>query len=315
MNIIDQKFNDFHYMINQLTEQDIMLNIKNNFSKVDPSIQKSMEDYFKKFPYWGTLSIENKDFNQIEQKAKTLKQNINDYKWLYDHLKDYRSKKLLLAILRNFYYYDFKTLEETIEHTYKHYFDLDLVRVDQNEVVVDLGAYTGDTIDEYIETYGENSYQKIYAYEITPNIVAHLKEKFASKENIICKHKAISNSNKIVYIENNSTDASANTIQLNENGTQPIESVTLDEDIKENITLIKMDIEGSEQQAIEGAKEHIKKTHPKLLLSVYHNNEDLYKIPQMINDIEPGYQFYLRNHGGPIYPTEIVLIAIYPEIK
>ena len=49
---------------------------------------------------------------------------------------------------------------------------------------------------------------------------------------------------------------------------------------------------------------------PNLFISVYHNNEDLFKIPQMIQEIDSTYQFYLRYYGGNIYPTEITLIAI-----
>ena len=86
--------------------------------------------------------------------------------------------------------------------------------------------------------------------------------------------------------------------------------VTLDEDIGEAITIIKADIEGFEQEAIKGAINHIKNDHPKLLISVYHKNEDLWKIPKMIKEIDSTYKFYLRYHGGSIYPTEITLIAI-----
>ena len=71
-----------------------------------------------------------------------------------------------------------------------------------------------------------------------------------------------------------------------------------------------MDIEGSEQKALKGCERHIKNEHPKLLISVYHNHEDLYKIPLMINDMDPSYKFYLRCYGSIIFPTEIVLFAI-----
>ena len=86
--------------------------------------------------------------------------------------------------------------------------------------------------------------------------------------------------------------------------------VTLDEDIGEKLTMIKADIEGFEQEALLGAINHIKNDHPKLLISVYHKNEDLWKIPKMIKEIDPAYKFYLRYHGGNVYPTEITLIAI-----
>ena len=86
--------------------------------------------------------------------------------------------------------------------------------------------------------------------------------------------------------------------------------VTLDADIQEPVTLIKADIEGFEQKALRGAAEHIRRDRPKLLISVYHNNEDLWKIPRMIDSFAEGYRFYLRYKSSPVYPTEITLIAL-----
>ena len=84
---------------------------------------------------------------------------------------------------------------------------------------------------------------------------------------------------------------------------------TLDADIEEPVTLIKADIEGFEQRALAGARQHILNDHPKLLISVYHSNEDLWRIPRYIKEISRDYSLYLRHHGSPIYPTEITLIA------
>lgn len=95
-----------------------------------------------------------------------------------------------------------------------------------------------------------------------------------------------------------------------DHGDDEVLETTLDDEVKEKITMIKMDIEGGEQKALRGAEEHIKKEHPKLLISVYHNVRDIFEIPKMIEQMDSSYQFYLRNHGGGVYPTEIVLIAI-----
>ena len=72
-----------------------------------------------------------------------------------------------------------------------------------------------------------------------------------------------------------------------------------------------MDIEGSEQKALLGSYKHIVNDKPKLLISVYHNHEDIWKIPRIIEDMTPDtYNFYLRSYGGNVFPTEIVLIAL-----
>ena len=94
-----------------------------------------------------------------------------------------------------------------------------------------------------------------------------------------------------------------------------VETIALDEAKNmlnvQKVDFIKMDIEGSEVKALEGAKSHIINDHPKLLISVYHNHDDLWKIPKMIEEMCSGYKFYLRYYGNNIFPTETVLIAIY----
>ena len=71
-----------------------------------------------------------------------------------------------------------------------------------------------------------------------------------------------------------------------------------------------MDIEGDEEKAIIGCKKHIIKDHPKLLISVYHKNEHFVSIAKLIDSFNPCYKYYLRNYGGKLYPTEIILYAI-----
>ena len=59
-----------------------------------------------------------------------------------------------------------------------------------------------------------------------------------------------------------------------------------------------------------GAKKHIKNDHPKLAISVYHGNSDIWEIPKIIHEIDSSYSFYLRYYGGCLYPNEIVLYAV-----
>jgi hypothetical protein len=63
-----------------------------------------------------------------------------------------------------------------------------------------------------------------------------------------------------------------------------------------------MDIEGAELEALKGARETIEKYHPGLAISVYHKPEDIWVIPQWINEIG-GYDFYLRPHAHSTFDT------------
>lgn len=307
MNIIDKNFKNLVDEIKSISEKELYYRIRMKFDQIPLETKNSCMNFFNQFGYWGYLDIDNNNYQEIELKAEELHRHIDDFLWFYNHLEDYRSKALFYAILNNWYKYDFLETTKTKEYLYDDYFDLDLVKCDKNEVIVDLGAYVGDSILSYLKNYGDDCYKKIFCYEITPENFDILKNNLVAYPNIEFKLKGISNKTGNMKINNNSTSSSANSL-ISDNG--DIEVTTLDEDIKDKITLIKSDIEGFEQKAIEGAKNHIINDHPKLLISVYHSNEDLWKIPKMIHELSSDYKFYLRFNSSPIYPTEITLIAI-----
>lgn len=307
MNQIDLKFALLMNEIRSLSEQELYHQIRLSFEQIPDATRNNMMNFFNQFLYWGSMDIEHNNFEEIELKVHELKEHVDDFEELYINLKDYRSKKLLNAILNNWVHYDFNTLSEVTEKCYDDYFDLDLIPTCNEEVFVDLGAYTGDSTISFLRNYGD-SYKKIYAYEITPETYQILVSNLKDYPNVVCYLKGVGDTRSSLSVVNSSADASANTVFVSDNGTIPM--VTLDEDIGEKLTMIKADIEGFEQEALLGAINHIKNDHPKLLISVYHKNEDLWKIPKMIKEIDPTYKFYLRYHGGNVYPTEITLIAI-----
>lgn len=307
MNQIDLKFALLMNEIRSLSEQELYHQIRLSFEQIPDATRNNMMNFFNQFLYWGSMDIEHNNFEEIELKVHELKEHVDDFEDLYINLEDYRSKKLLYAILNNWVHYDFNTLSEVIEKCYDDYFDLDLIPTCNEEVFVDLGAYTGDSTISFLRNYGD-SYKKIYAYEITPETYQILVSNLKDYPNVVCYLKGVGDTRSSLSVVNSSADASANTVFVSDNGTIPM--VTLDEDIGEKLTMIKADIEGFEQEALLGAINHIKNDHPKLLISVYHKNEDLWKIPKMIKEIDPTYKFYLRYHGGNVYPTEITLIAI-----
>ena len=75
---------------------------------------------------------------------------------------------------------------------------------------------------------------------------------------------------------------------------------------------MKFDVEGVEQEALEGAKEHLIPDAagklPKLLVAAYHHDEDIFKLPLLLWKLQPGYKIYMRKH--PYVPDwEINLFA------
>ena len=117
----------------------------------------------------------------------------------------------------------------------------------------------------------------------------------------------MSDKNEILYVAKQE-HTSANKLSNDENADK-VECVTIDEDIKEPVTFIKMDIEGSEYKALQGAQNHIKNETPKLAISIYHGYDDLWRLPLFIEKINPNYDFYLRHYGGNLIPTEFILLC------
>lgn len=71
-----------------------------------------------------------------------------------------------------------------------------------------------------------------------------------------------------------------------------------------------MDIEGAELEALKGAEKVLRKCKPKLAISLYHKNEDLYQIPIWLSKVVPEYKFYLRHYSNKRWD-----LVLYCEAK
>jgi FkbM family methyltransferase len=76
------------------------------------------------------------------------------------------------------------------------------------------------------------------------------------------------------------------------------------------IDLIKMDIEGAELAALDGAQQVLARLRPRLAISVYHRPQDLWEIPARIRAANPRYRLYFAHHS-PV-EWESVVYAIDP---
>ncbi len=303
---IDQLFNGQILLIEQLPAESLINTMIDSYKNLSLPNRQALQDYFLKYPFWGRLDEAKKDYELFFNRADALKNHYADFLWFYERLADYRSKMILYFFILNWRY--FTLLTPVIEPLYSHYFDLDIMKVSKDEVFVDLGAYRGDTALSFIHNYGKGHYKKIYCYEITPQTITLLEETLKGYENIVVRPYGASDVSGVFYLSENG-DISANT--LSDSGATAVKTVLIDEDITEPVSFIKMDIEGFEQRALAGCRRHIAEEKPKLAISVYHNNEDIYKIARIIDEICPGYTFYLRYYGTNLSPNEVVLLAVY----
>jgi|HubBroStandDraft_6_1064221.scaffolds.fasta_scaffold30207_2 FkbM family methyltransferase len=209
-------------------------------------------------------------------------------------LADDTSRHEFLAQMKFRLQGDFAALPPPVEGPI--YFREELFHIGDKETLVDCGAFDGDTLDLFLKTKA-SSFDRIIAFEPDP-------DNFAKLSNLVNTLR-IEIRNKITLYQA-ATGAVQERVKM-EIGSGPsshlgggeceVECLTLDSILREvPVTFIKMDIEGSELATLAGARDSLRRDSPILAISAYHRQSDLWNIPLLIHEINPGYSFYLRPH-------------------
>ena len=182
---------------------------------------------------------------------------------------------------------------------------IDSVKLSDDEVFVDCGAYTGDTVNAFIcET--NMKYKHIYSFEPDTHNFKELTKLQSNLSRFTCINKGTWNEKTILKFINSGSMGSL----ISQNGDTHIEVDTIDNILNgQAATYIKMDIEGAELPSLIGAEKTIRNYKPKLAISVYHRHDDLLTIPHYIKSLNNEYKFYLRAHYKP-YFNDMVLYAV-----
>ncbi len=236
--------------------------------------------------------------------------NKEKLNFIYNNLYDDKSRDVMDNILKARITNNIEYIEKAFSPN--QYFN-EITRLTDNECFVDAGAYTGDTIIEFLE-HVNYKYNKIYAFEPSDSIFKQLSENISNVQNNntinVYKNALFSSTKQLNF--NDSLPVGDHKIDENNlSGGVVVEAVSLDEIIDEKVTFIKMDIEGSELDALKGAEKIIRKYKPKLAISVYHKVDDLVRIPEYIMSLGLDYKYYLRHHCvATIFGVETVFYAV-----
>ena len=209
---------------------------------------KLIEAYNKFSDFWGAIDLDNGVYDLIKNRVHQLKSHYDDFIWLYGELADYRSKQVLYGILRCWITFDIIEKNNLTENNFSDYYDFDLISCSKDEVFVDLGAYTGDSAQSFIDSFGR--WRRIYCYEITASSMRQMQENLKDYDNIVYRQAGVGRERSTMYLSCPDRTDSAN--RLNDSDGQAVPVVTLDEDIAEPISFLKMDIEGCELDALMG---------------------------------------------------------------
>lgn len=224
---------------------------------------------------------------------------------VYDLLTDYESKMIYKTMIESRFTGNIDVLARTCHAD--QYFPRDIFQFSDDEVFVDAGAFDGDTINEF-RNVTEDHFKYIYAFEPDRNNYERLTaEKYG--ESILLFNMGLYNEdNEMPFLSGKGGSSKINSTG-EDCGYDAVKVCAFDnlELPCSKISFVKMDIEGSELNALLGMERTICECRPKLAICIYHKFADLWEIPLYIKQLVPEYRLYIRNHTT--YMDEIVLYA------
>ena len=285
-------FTDFKYIVGAPKfKHEIIQEIEQTFGKVKV--------------YSFESEIYHTFIKDIPAYRKYLSSHIGELQELYDMLEDEKSKDSLDSILKgritaNQNYF----IDVMVEN---QYFPEDIVRLNKDEVIVEVGSNDGKTLLDIVDKTG-GKFKKIYCFEPDKDCTKLLKNIISDlNKPVELIPKGCGAESAKVFFKADPVLGASRVVEEGKEYDYSIEVTTLDEEIQEDVTYIKMDVEGLELDCLKGAEKLIRRCSPKLAVCVYHNPEDLIEIPKYLHKINPKYKFYLRHHNWGA--TETVLYA------
>ncbi|MCH5304332.1 MAG: FkbM family methyltransferase [Ruminococcus sp.] len=219
---------------------------------------------------------------------KFYKDNEKLFNRAYELLEDELSRKVFRDIIAFQYSGDIKILEGCTTDKSEAF---QILKLEESEDYLDLGAYNGDTIEEFLNYCG-GSFSSITAFEPNAKSFRKLQDYCSDLRNVNLWQLGSYNKNTLI----NFNTKSGRNCAIDENGT-PVQVARVDTILcGKRITYAKLDVEGAEKETFEGMENTIKLFKPKLNVALYHRSEDIFSLILQLNELNPDYKFFLRHH-------------------
>lgn len=269
------------------------------------------------FPYLYKLLyvLRLEDFSRLSRKPQTLQksrdyftQNQSKINLILEKLADEESKRVFTNQLLFRQY----AAPLPLGTPYNAYFPKDIIHLSRQEVFVDCGAFTGDSVLRFQKA-SRNKYKAIAAFETNPQSFEKLKSRRAknctyfnygvwNKKDVLLFASCAKETDKLLC-------TSVERIEQKESPCFRVPVRAIDDTAAcTNMTFLKMDIEGAELKALQGAEKTIRHNLPTLAISIYHSDQDLLEIPLWILSLNLNYKYYVRHHGVAF--AEVVFYAV-----
>jgi len=260
------------------------------------------------------LPLSNPDFSKKIKAIEKIK--LNDDPILIDAgfsnftLHKYNLKKIGFPI--EFYFTALGIWHDFIALQYEYRQNNKVIKARKGDVVFDCGACWGDTALYFSNEVDDTG--RVFSFEFVNSNIDLFKRNVSlntvlSKRITLIERPLWSTPEVPMYVVDQGPGSKISFDRLEDSvvvKTQTIDAVVRDLEISK-IDFIKMDIEGAELDALQGAVNSIQKFRPTLAIAVYHRISDFHTISSWIKELNLGYKMYLGHYS--IHTEETILYA------
>lgn len=255
-------------------------------------------DYFSLLR-WSDLDLPEAVFNEGGMEAFTAHET--DLEWVFSLMADETSKTTLRKLVSFRMSYDLDHLTGFTQREDAQYFEPFVDYSHGAPVFLDVGGFDGYTSKEFIRH--APNYAAVHVFEPEPENYELCRRQLAGYESVFL-HRYGTGAETAHLRFSSSGSGSA----ISPDGDMAIDIRRIDDVVEDVPTFIKMDIEGAELMALEGARGLITRHQPALAICVYHRPSDLWTIPQKVFSMYDRYSVYLRHYTESIYETVMFFV-------
>lgn len=169
------------------------------------------------------------------------------------------------------------------------------------EYFLDAGSLDGATAEKFVE-WCDGEFGRIYSFEPNPRMIdicRHNLSKYGNKTEVY--NIALWDKTETLLFNNESSKWDA---KVADDGKVIVDGDSIDNILAgQRITFIKLDVEGAEMQVLKGAKKTILSNKPRMAISVYHNENDLFEIMDFLVSLNHDYKYALRHYHSDLIET------------
>jgi FkbM family methyltransferase len=254
--------------------------------------------------FFSLSRLDSQAFGEIDFCAgnrEDILKNAAQYEWVYSLLADETSRQSFAKLVQFRLTMDVEYMRGFSLAIDRQYFE-DFLPREAGEVFVDGGGFDGQTTLQFAARY--QAYRRIHYFEPTPAMMEVSRRNLKGLRDVCLVQKGLfSRRDRLRF---NADAGPANS--LSANGQTEIEVVRLDDEVRDPVSLLKLDIEGAEHEAIQGAAEHIRSSTPTLAACIYHDQRDFWRVPKRVLEINDRYRLFVRHYSESVRETVMFFV-------